>query len=219
MRTKTLLCAAILAVGAISTMAQSNVYSLNVVGYYNVTAPAGVKIILGNQLNTTNNSLPGIIPAPPQDTAFFYYNGGFATYVFQPDDFNNLVWQPDATGVDLKPGRGGFLISPVSTTITFVGEVKQGSLTNDLPAGTKVLRTSIVPQQGLVTTTLLLPADENDAFFQYRGGFTTYVYQRDDFNNLVWNPAEPTNNVGEAFMYIKDAGGTQTQWIRNFTVN
>jgi hypothetical protein len=38
MRTKTLLVAAVLAAGLATSMAQ-NVYSLNVVGYYNVTIP------------------------------------------------------------------------------------------------------------------------------------------------------------------------------------
>src|SRR5580692_6638666 len=42
MRTKTtLLCAAALAAGVASSMAQSNVYSLNIVGYANVPNPKG----------------------------------------------------------------------------------------------------------------------------------------------------------------------------------
>jgi hypothetical protein len=71
MRTKTLVCAAALAAGlATSALAQSNVYSLNVVGYYNVTVPANTFVLVGNQLNTTNNTLPGIIPAPPPGSQF-----------------------------------------------------------------------------------------------------------------------------------------------------
>ena len=42
MRTKTLaLCAAVLAAGALTTMAQSNVYSLNIVGYANIRIGSG----------------------------------------------------------------------------------------------------------------------------------------------------------------------------------
>src|SRR5882762_6762285 len=42
MRTKTLLLSATaLAVGLLSTQAQSNVYSANVVGYYKITTPLG----------------------------------------------------------------------------------------------------------------------------------------------------------------------------------
>jgi len=94
--------------------------------------------------------------------------------------------------------------------------VMQGSLTNTLPVNTKVIRTSIVPQQGRVTTDLGVPGEASDQLFQYRGGFAAYTF---DDVDLAWTPNEPTNNVGEAFFYIKASGGTQPNWIRNFTVN
>jgi hypothetical protein len=212
MRTKTLLCAAALAAGlATSALAQSNVYSLNVVGYYNVSMGANQKVLLGNQLNTTNNTLAGIIPNPPPLSQFFKFNGGFATYQFDDVD---LVWTPDGN-VSLAPGEGGFFISPVATTLTFVGEVRQGPLTNTLPMNTKVIRTSIVPQAGRVTTDLGLPGQALDQLFTFNGGFSTYQF---DDVDLVWTPSEPTNQVGGAFFYIKANGNTQTNWIRNFTV-
>jgi len=213
MRTKTLLCAAALAAGlATSAMAQSNVYSLNVVGYYNVSMGANQKVLLGNQLNTTNNTLGGVIPNPPPLSQFFKFaNGGFTAYQF--DDID-LVWTPNATA-SLAPGEGGFFISSVATTLTFVGEVRQGSLTNTLPMNTKVIRTSIVPQAGRVSTDLGVPGQALDQLFTFSGGFT--AYQFDDID-LVWTPSEPTNNVGGAFFYIKANGNTQTNWIRNFTV-
>jgi hypothetical protein len=211
MRTKTLLCAAALAAGVVTSMAQSNVYSLNVVGYYNVPMNANQKVLLGNQLNTTNNTLAGIIPNPPPLSQFFKFNGGFSTYQFDDVD---LVWTPNGN-VSLAPGEGGFFISPVATTLTFVGEVMQGSLTNTLPVNTKVIRTSIVPQAGRVSTDLGLPGEALDQLFTFNGGFTTYQF---DDVDLVWTPSEPTNNVGGAFFYIKANGNTQVNWVRNFTV-
>jgi hypothetical protein len=196
---------------ATSAVAQSNVYSLNVVGYYNVPAGANQKILLGNQLNTTNNTLAGIIPSPPPLSQFFKYNGGYTAYNFDDVD---LVWLPDGNA-SLAPGEGGFFISPVATTLTFVGEVRQGSLTNTLPIGTKVLRTSIVPQAGRVSTDLGLPGEALDQLFTFNGGFTAYNF---DDVDLVWLPSEPTNQVGGAFFYIKAPGGTQPNWVRNFTV-
>ena len=59
MRTKVLLCAAALAASLASSMAQ-NVYSLNVVGYYNVTIPQNGLYMIANQLNTTNNTLDNV---------------------------------------------------------------------------------------------------------------------------------------------------------------
>jgi hypothetical protein len=209
MRTKTILCAAILAAGVATTMAQSNVYSLNVVGYYNVPVAAGQKIMVGNQLHTTNDTLVGVIPAPGPGAQFFTFNGGFTTYTF--DDLD-LVWNANTP---LPPGAGGFFLAAPATTLTFVGEVPQGSLTNTLPAGIKVIRTSIVPQLGGVTSALGLPAEAGDQLFQFSGGFSTFTF--DDLD-LIWTPREPTNAVGGAFFYTKFPGSTATRWIRNFTV-
>src|SRR5437764_8488113 len=104
MRTKTLLCAAALAAGvATSAVAQSNVYSLNVVGYYNVVAPANTKILLGNQLHTTNDTLGGVIPSPVPGSQFFKFNGGFTSYTF---DAMDLVWTPNGS-VSLAPVEAG----------------------------------------------------------------------------------------------------------------
>jgi len=211
MRTKTLLAALLAAGVAASAVAQSNVYSLNVVGYYNVTVGAGQKVLLGNQLNTTNNTLGGVIPNPAPGSQFFKYNNGFAAYTF--DDLD-LVWTPDGN-VSLAPGEGGFFQSPVAATITFVGEVRQGSLTNTLPKGTKVVRTSIVPQAGRISTDLGVPGEAGDQAFFYNNGFSAYTF--DDLD-LVWTPNEPTNSVGGAFFYTKNSAGTQTNWVRNFTV-
>jgi hypothetical protein len=210
MRTKTLLAALMAAGVAASAVAQSNVYSLNVVGYYNVVAPANTKIILGNQLDTTNNTLVGVIPNPPPSSQFFKYNSGFSGFTF--DDID-LAWTGNTS---LAPGEGGFFISPTATTLTFVGEVRQGSLTNTLPTGTKVIRTSIVPQAGRVTADLGLPGEANDQLFQWNnvsGGYTGYTF--DDID-LAWVPNDPTNAVGGAFFYIK--AGTNPNWVRNFTV-
>jgi uncharacterized protein YkuJ len=179
-----------------------------------VVAPANTKIMLGNQLHTTNDTLVGVIPVAPPDAQFFKYNGGFSTYTFDDVD---LVWVPNGA-VSLAPGEGGFFISPAASTLTFVGEVLQGSLTNTLPLNTKVIRTSIVPQAGRVTADLGLPGEADDQLFQWNnvsGGYTGFTF--DDID-LAWTPFDPTNAVGGAFFYIKFASSTQPNWVRNFTV-
>jgi hypothetical protein len=215
MRTKTLLCAAALAAGvATSAVAQSNVYSLNVVGYYNVTVPANQYLLVANQLNTTNNTLGGVLPSVPPGSQFQVYSGGGLTpYVF--DEFD-LVWTPNGNA-PLAPGQGGYFKSPVATTLTFVGEVRQGSLTNVLPKNAYVISASIVPQSTNVVN-LGVPGEPGDQLQTYAGGFTPYVF--DEFD-LVWTPGDPngpTIAVGQSFFYKKSPTGTQTNWIRNFTV-
>jgi len=141
----------------------------------------------------------------------FKYNGGFTTYTFDPDD---LVWYPDGNAT-LNPGEGAFFQCPSASTLTFVGEVLQGNLTNPTPTNVKVIRSSMVPQAGLVTTTLGFPGEGGDTIFRYAGGYTTYTFDPDD---LVWYPNEPSMNVGESFFLIKGPVSTKTSWVRNFTV-
>jgi hypothetical protein len=210
MRTKALLCAAVVAAGLASSMAQSNVYSLNVVGYYNMPVGANQLVLIANQLNTTNNSIGSLIPTGPPDAVLYKFAGGYTGYQFDDVD---LVWYPNALAT-MNPGEAVFYKSPVATTLTFVGEVLQGSLVNPLPTSTLVLRSSIVPQQGLITTDLGVPAEPDDVMYTFAGGYTGYQF---DDVDLVWYPTQPTISVGQGFFY-KKAGSASTSWVRNFTV-
>jgi hypothetical protein len=153
-----------------------------------------------------------LIPNGPPGAIFQKFNGGFSAFVF--DDLD-LVWTPNGN-VTINPGEGGFYKSPTATTLTFVGEVLQGSLTNTLPIGLQAIRSSIVPQAGLITTDLLLPAEPGDILQTYNGGFSAFVF--DDLD-LVWTPSQPNIPVGASFFYKKSPTATQSRWIRNFTVN
>ena len=110
MRTKTLLvAAAALAAGLASTMAQA-VYSQNVVGYVNIPVAAGTKVLIANQLQTTNNTIGSLLPNPmvPAFSQLFKFSGGFSAYTM--DDID-LAWVPDGLAT-LNPGEGAFYISP-----------------------------------------------------------------------------------------------------------
>lgn len=208
MRTKALLVAAALAAGLASSMAQ-NVYSLNVVGYHNVTIPANGFALIANQLQTPNNTLASLIPNPPVNTTVYKYNAGWTAYVFDELD---EAWSPDGNAT-INPGEG-LMVKNVQNTpmnITFVGEVLQGELTNPLPAGYAV-RSSMVPQAGGISSILGFPAQPNDTVYKYAGGYTAYVFDELD---EAWSPSEPVIGVGEAFFSRKIAGGS---WVRNFTV-
>lgn len=215
MRTKALLGAAILAAGLASSMAQ-NVYSLNVVGYYNVTVPAGKFALIANQLTGTNMTLNALIPnPPPNSTVFKYTTGAGFNQVYTFDEFD-LVWKPDGNLV-MQPGEGYFFQNGNTAapyTLTFVGEVTQGNTTNNIPTGYSI-KSSIVPQAGDLTTMGLVGAP-NDTVYRYtpgQGYTPAGVYTFDEFD-LVWKPSNPQINVGEAFFF----SGTGKSWTRNFTV-
>jgi len=211
MRTiKALACAAALVAGIATSMAQSNVYSLNVVGYYNVPCVAGQLTLIANQLNTTNNTIGALFPNGPASSTFYKYAGGWSAYEYSGDD---LTWYPNGDAT-LNLGEGGFFQAGSATTLTFVGEVAQGALSTGLPAaGLLGVRSSQVPQAGLLTTDLKFPAEASDTTYKYAGGWSAFEYSGDD---LTWYPSEPTFGVGEALM-VQKAGAT-TAWTRNFTV-
>jgi len=217
---KALVCTAALAAGLASTLADGNVYSLNVVGYYNIPVAAGQRVIIANQLNTTNNTIGELLKPPMVDNndQLFKFAGGFAGYQYSADD-ESWIPNPDAT---LNPGEAAFFLPAAARTLTFVGEVLQGNLVNTLPLNTRVLRASMVPQQGLISTDLGVPYDNNDQLFvfnvaQNNGGYAGFQYSADDES---WIPSEPTINVGQGFFYIKDANAAPSNatWTRNFTV-
>jgi len=211
MRTKALLCAAAIAAGAVTAMAQSNVYSLNVVGYVNtsvVGSGAGTFQMIANPLNTTNNTLGGLISGAPDFTTLFKFNGtGFdiATYAFGNWDHPEF---------SLKPGEGAIVQSTAPWTNTFVGEVMQGSLVNPYPAGFSI-RASQVPQAGTLTALGLAPSQFSDFDTVYK--FNTASQQYDIYTIAfgTWQPSEPALAVGES-MWLQPAQAGS--WNRTFTV-
>jgi hypothetical protein len=208
MRTKTLLVAAALAAGLATSSAQ-NVYSLNVVGYHTVTMKPGFTMF-ANQLEAPNMTLAALIPDAPPGANFYKFTTGAGWTPYTFDDLDG--WLPNGD-VTLAPGEGGFFRNPTASdvTVTFVGEVKQGELTNPLPEGYSV-RSSIVPQAGTATS-LGIPAAPGDNIYTHAtvGGYTPYTF--DDLDG--WLPSDPNIEVGQAFFVRKNAADT---WVRNFTV-
>jgi hypothetical protein len=219
MRTKTLILSVLLgAAGVSSSLAQSSVYSLNAVGYVNVTCPPGFSLI-ANPLNTTNNSLNSLLPynngAIPVNTQIFKY--GASGYQIATMDEFDLVWVPNLT---LDPGEGAFFKNTegANKVLTFVGEVLQGKLTNSIPSGYSI-RSSKVPQEGTLGASaggvnLLVPGQPNDQVFKYTP--SGYVISTFDEFDLVWVP-NVTIKVGESFFVKKSA--PDNTWIRDFSAN
>jgi hypothetical protein len=210
MRTKALLVAAAFAAGLATSLAQ-NVYSLNVVGYYNITVPANGFALIANQLNTTNNTLAGLLPSVPEGTVVYKWTGTtFAISTFEEGEWNQ--------NFTLNPGEGAFIKNPLPTsplTITFVGDVLQGSLTNPIPVGFSI-RSSMVPQAGGVSSVLRLPVANNDTVYRWTGStYAISTWEEIGPGQGDWSAGEPTVQVGEAFFVRKNA---PAQWIRSFTV-
>jgi hypothetical protein len=215
MRTKTLLLtAALCAAGAASSMAQ--VYSVNAVGYVNVSLPLAsgrpsTFALIANPLNGTNNLLTTILPAPPETTRIYLFRSG----AFEIHEFSFGAYDTDTA---INPGEGFFIeldnaSATDPTVLTFVGEVPQGTLENPLPSGFSI-RSSIVPQAGLLTADLGLTPGEGDRTYQFDRA--TQSYDISEFSFGAWD-SQPNVQVAESFWY--ERAGDATTWSRTFSVN
>lgn len=219
MRTKALLCAAALAAGAVSGMAQ-NVYSLNVVGYVNKAFTANTYYLVGNPLNGTNNNLSTIIPAPPNFTIVNRWNASLQDLdPAVPTFFTSTgKWNSDPV---LNPGEGFFVSAGADFTNTFVGNVPQGSLTNPIPilgGGAYIALAPNVPLGGGITNILAGYVPSNfDIINTWSVGaqdlaptVPTYFTSTGKWNADV--------NLAVADGFFLSRAGTATTWVQNFTV-
>jgi len=224
MRTKTLLlAAAAIAAGVISSQAQSNVYSANVVGYVNKSFLNQYFVMACNPLNTTNNQLSSIMPSPPEGTTVWLWNVGLQDFdgVINPiPTFAAGNWIPDPV---IAPGEGFFVVGGAgsgSFTNTYVGEVPQGAPSIALVGNYNFEAIgSLVPVGGSLTNVLdQYPAVAGDTVW-------TWDVANQDFDGVInpiptWTGAAwlPDANipVGDGFFLVRASGAVT--YTRNFTV-
>src|SRR5208283_3880904 len=130
MRTKTtLLCAAALAAGVASSWAQSNVYSLNIVGYANVPTPKGYTFQSNpfeaaptdsatNVIANPNTAQGGSYSGPLDNCSLQIWSGvGFSVYSFDSETSDTTTGFVNASGNPVAAptlGSGlGYLIDNV----------------------------------------------------------------------------------------------------------
>jgi hypothetical protein len=207
MRTKTLLLSAAVGVAGLVAASAQTVYSVNSVGYVNLTLPVGFSI-MANPLDTDDNTVASLLPTGslPNFSTISKWNGaGF--------DINTLTpggWTvPTMT---LNPGEAAFVNVSTETTLTFVGEVMQGDLQNPLTAGFNLVA-SMVPQAG---TTTDLGLDGALANFSTVLQWTGAGYDIKTKTPAGWSPAAADVAVGEGF-FVNTAAATS--WDRTFSVN
>jgi hypothetical protein len=208
MRTKSILLAAAIGVASVaSTMAQA-VYSVNAVGYVNITFPTGFRMF-SNPLLTANSTVAALFPTAPDGAQVFKFTppGGY-----QISNFDIDAWdQPNLT---IENGGGAWFRNPgAQFTQTFVGEVPEGApLNNAIVAGFQQ-KSSQVPQTGPISSVLLYPAADGDQLFKFVNPTGYQIY---NFDIDAWSPSEPVIDVGDAF-FLRRAS-TPTSWTRSFDV-
>jgi len=242
MRTKTtVLTAAVLAAGALSSMAQNNVYSLNVVGYINLTIPTGYSL-LANQLVASPDNKIGTVLGTNFETGMQVLKWNPATQGFgQPDSFYDAAdtqtvgewldnnFNPSTTTI--SPGEAFFLLNPHgATNVTLVGQVTQG--TNALPIGNGYSFLSVIPPVTVDLSTngpLALPAGNNEGlqFFTFSNGSysqpKSYYTPADtqtptgEWLDNNFNPTTIIPAIGQGFVFLNGSGAPLT-WTNTFSV-
>jgi hypothetical protein len=224
MRTKTLLLtAALAAAGVASSMAQGTVFSVNAVGYVNTTLKKGFNLV-ANPLNAgADNTIGTLFKSTAFGTQVYRFNGtGFDIALNDDLEGKFISSTPALLTAQILPGEGLFVKNngTADQTVTFVGEVPQGNLSNPIPKGLSI-RSSQVPQDGKITTDLGFPAKPGDQVSKWDPATQKFVgpYTFDDLEN-AWTLAgaknEPSLTVGESVFVRKVAADT---WTRTFNVN
>jgi len=207
-----ILGAALLAAGVASSMAQSNVYSVNVVGYINLSLTNGFNLV-ANQLDAdgtgTNNTIQGVFSntLPTGSIVYKFVAGAFVPYTY-----GRAGWSGNAS---LNPGEGAFVSVPSPVTVTTVGTVLQGTTTNGL-SGAFTLVSAVAPLSGTVDSTgngglNYLPTTSDVLYTWDPVGqqFVPFTHGR-----AGWAPSDPSLAVGQGF-FINSAN---TSWVNTFTV-
>jgi hypothetical protein len=207
MRTKVLLSLAAFAVSAFAAYAQSNVYSVNIVGFVNQPLVAGQLKLVHNPLDNGTNTLQSVYGALPSGSQAFVWNGSGYT----PSSRGKAVWNPD---LSIPTGTGLFISSPTAQTNTYVGEVVAGpgeSVTNSL-TGALTATGSLLPYAGTLNSTNglgLAGAPSGSILYQWTGtGYTPTSRGK-----AVWNP-DLSIGVGEG-VFIQST----YNWVQSLPAN
>jgi hypothetical protein len=224
MRTKTLLLtAAAMAAGLATSIAQSNVYSANVVGYVNVVTPAGQPVLISNPLDLDGtDNVAVVLTNAPKGTLVQIWNGAGFTPVSR-SLFGAGAWSASAATNNIPPGVGFFMTTPTAYTNTFVGNVVPANGgTNNLPmTGLFQLVASVLPVSGTVTNaadqgsnTLNLASLPKGTLIQLWNGAGYTPISRSLFGAGLWS-GNANISVGQGF-FIKT--GSTTNWVQTLSL-
>ena len=220
MRTKALLGLAALAVGLSTSVAQ-NVYSLNVVGYVNVSLQANKLSFLSlpmapvdGNFNITNT----IALDDSQDGAVLFAWAGTGWNPTAPSWIAGLGWLPDMV---ISNGGAFFISSKANSTVTFVGQVPQGAISYSIPAGLSTLANQVPVSTNFPGATV---GNDGDVMFTWLQAAQGWNPVTSSFiGGLGWIATDgsgtvdgPTLDPGQGVFYVNN--GAAIPFTKNFTV-
>jgi hypothetical protein len=213
MRRTLFLVSAVAAATASSFAATSS----NIVGYVKLSLGQGFSMIANQLDNGSGNKATAVLAGVPNNTSVYkFVNGNFISI-----QLLGGAWEGDDVDMTLAPGEGVFIDLPAATAVTFVGEVKTGTSTVNIPANFSII-SSVIPQTlalDQLPAGANFPAANNDTVYRYKPALKSY--ESDQLLGGAWEGdsggSAPTVAVGEAF-WMQNAGAAKA-WTRTFNVN
>jgi len=170
--------------------------------------------MIANPLNNVTNDVNTILTNVPQGTILYTYTA--ATQSYTPTTFRSGAWHN--TDTVLTPGQGAFILIPAGSTasVTFVGNVPQGTLSQSIPVGFSIQSYPIPVSVSPTNSILNLTPNSGDIFYQWINSSQSYAphtYRSGALHNTDYVPA-----VGESFFYL-NTGTAALNWNVTFSVN
>jgi len=224
MRTKALLSVAAIAASAVTAMAQSSVYSLNIVGYATVSIAAGYNLLANPLSAGATNGANEIMPIIDGEIILTWtgtkyqqtgYDSGFGGWVGA--DGTTASVPPS-----LPPGHGFFFFSPAATNVTFVGQVvpNPGSTnTTALAAGYNLLGSAIPATVAQITNAPVnLPVIDGMIILEWNTAGQKYAQTGFDSGFGGWVGADgttasvaPAYAIGQGFFLFTPTAASWSQ--------
>ena len=216
MKKTLVIAAAALTLGVLSASAQSNVYSLNIVGYVNVELPTGYNLVANPLDDGNGNVSSNLVPLSlPTGSQVLTYTPGLG-YTISGKKASG-AWSPVVT---IRPGNGFFVrnLGPAVTN-TFVGNVAgavPGSISTNIAVGYNLMG-SPYPIGGVFTNMGSNTMNFGDNMvvgsqvLTYANGlgYTTSGKKASG----AWSPVT-TINVGQGF-FIRNLSNAPVAWTQN----
>ena len=213
-----------LAAGLATSMAQ--VYSLNVVGYVNVTLPPQAFTCVANPLDATSG---GTVTGANDITNLFATgiasSSTISTFNSTLNDYNAPIqytrtgWNGNTT---VNPGQAVMFYNngTTATTVTFVGQVVTGPYTvGTLAANSFTMVGSPVPIGGSITNSTLavgLVPSSSDTLATFSSTANDWVNPASWSTRTGWSQ-DLQIAPGQGFLYYNNSSAANT-WTSNFTV-
>jgi len=214
-------------------MAQ-NVYSLNVVGYVQVTVPPLQNAVIANPLDA---SMGGTVAGGNNITNLFSSaNGniqnGSLIYTYNPATANwnssikySTLGSKWASNFNMPPGQACYYFNAsasTATVVTFVGQVPQGPYTvTTIPALQNALLGSPIPIGGDMTnSTTVVGLVPNNGDLLYTFNPATDNWNASSKYGTLGHKWSVDYQIapGQGFFYFNSSASAALTWVSNFTV-